>query len=147
MATVSAKVYEHHKKNDGTYNVKICVHHKSERKFIDTSHYVVKKQLTKDFKIKDPFVVEKVDRQLREYRKVISELDDRLIYFTAESLRDFLRDKDEDIDFVKFCDNPISRLRCDVQQIQLFTQKANGMCLDGQRCAGIVVYNVLTGCH
>lgn len=26
MATVSAKVYEHHKKTDGTYNVKICYH-------------------------------------------------------------------------------------------------------------------------
>ena len=38
MATVSAKVYEHHK---------------NERKFIDTTHYVVKKQLTKDYKIKD----------------------------------------------------------------------------------------------
>ena len=31
MATVSAKVFEHHKKADGTYNVKICVQHKSER--------------------------------------------------------------------------------------------------------------------
>ncbi|QNL48799.1 hypothetical protein H8S90_18800 [Olivibacter sp. SDN3] len=113
MATVSAKVYEHHKKADGTYNVKICVHHKRERKFIDTNHYVVRKQLTKDYKIKDSFVVEKVDRQLKEYRKVISELDDRLIDFTAESLRDFLRDKDEDIDFVKFCDNHIKRLRND----------------------------------
>lgn len=111
MATVSAKVYEHHKKTDGTYNVKICVHHKGERKFIDTNHYVVKKQLTKDFKIKDPFIVEKLNRQLNEYRKLISELDDRLIYFTAESLRDFLRDKDEDINFIKFCDNHILRLK------------------------------------
>jgi hypothetical protein len=41
MATVSAKVYEHHKKSDGTYNVKICVYHKGERKFLDTNHYVV----------------------------------------------------------------------------------------------------------
>lgn len=101
MATLIAKVYEHHNKTDGTYNVKICVHHKRERKFIDTNHHVVKKQLTKDFKIKDHFVVEKVDRQLREYRKIISELDDRLIYFTAESLRDFLRDKDEDIEMAE----------------------------------------------
>src|SRR5690606_32903372 len=90
---------------------KICVHHKGVRKFIDTNHYVVKKQLTNDFKIKDSFVIEKVDRQLREYRKIISELDDRLVYFTAESLRDFLRDKDEDIDFAKFCASHISQLR------------------------------------
>lgn len=74
MATVSAKVYEHHKKVDGTYNVKICVHHKSERKFIDTVHFVVRKQLTKDNKVKDPFIADKVEQQLRDYRKIISEL-------------------------------------------------------------------------
>ncbi|VTR29346.1 site-specific integrase [Sphingobacterium thalpophilum] len=111
MATVSAKVYEHHKKADGTYNVKICVHHKSERKFIDTNHFVVKKQLTKDYKIKDPFIADKVEQQLRDYRKMISDLDDRLDYFTATSLRDYLRDKDEDIDFIKFCTQHIERLK------------------------------------
>ncbi|OJZ06479.1 MAG: recombinase [Sphingobacterium sp. 40-24] len=111
MATVSAKVYEHHKKADGTYNVKICVHHKSERKFIDTNHFVVKKQLTKDYKIKDPFIADKVEQQLRDYRKMISDLDDRLDYFSATSLRDYLRDKDGDIDFIKFCTQHIERLK------------------------------------
>ena len=111
MATVSAKVFEHHKKADGTYNVKICVHHKNLRRYLDTNHYVVKKQLTKDYKIKDPFIADKVEQQLRDYRKMISELDDRLDYFTADSLRDYLRDKDEDIDFIKFCTQHIERLK------------------------------------
>ena len=111
MATVSAKVYAHHKKADDTYNVKICVYHKGERKFIDTTHYVVKKQLTKDLKIKDPFILEKVNDELKEHRKTISDLDDRLDYFTAESLRDYLRDKDEDVDFIKFCDKHIESLK------------------------------------
>ncbi len=111
MATVSAKVFEHHKKADGTYNVKICIHHKDRRKYLDTNHYVVKKQLTKDNKVKDPFIADKVEQLLRDYRKIISELDDRLDYFTAESLRDYLRDKDEDVDFIKFCDQHIERLR------------------------------------
>ncbi len=111
MATVSAKVFEHHKKADGTYNVKICIHHKDQRKYLDTNHYVVKKQLTKDHKVKDPFIADKVEQLLRDYRKVISELDDRLDYFTGESLRDYLRDKDEDVDFIKFCDQHIERLR------------------------------------
>lgn len=42
---------------------------------------------------------------------MISDLDDRLDYFTAESLRDYLRDKDEDIDFIKFCDQHIERTK------------------------------------
>ena len=113
MATISAKVFEHHKKSDGTYNVKICVQHKRLRKYLDTNHFVVKKQLTRDFRIKDPFIADKVEQQLRDYRKEISELGDKLDFFTAETLRDYLRDKDEDIDFVKFCDKHIEGLRKD----------------------------------
>ena len=111
MATVSAKVYEHHKKADGTYNVKICVHHKNQRKFIDTSHYVVKKQLTVKLKLKDNFVNNLIDEQLKGYRKIISELGEKLNFFNAESLRDFLRDKDADVNFLRFCLLHIEQLK------------------------------------
>ena len=111
MATVSAKVYEHHKKADGTYNVKICVYHKGTRKYIDTTHFVVRKQLTKDFKIKDPFVADIVEQQLRKYRNIISDLEAKLDHFSADALRDFLRDMDEEVDFVKFCDEHITDLK------------------------------------
>ncbi|WP_313157058.1 site-specific integrase [Sphingobacterium multivorum] len=113
MATVSAKVYEHHKKSDGTYNVKICVYHKGERKFLDTNHYVVQKQLTKTKKIKDTFVLDKLNEQLKEYRKAISDLDAMLENFTAESLRDYLKDKDEDVEFIQFCREHIEQLKLD----------------------------------
>lgn len=103
MSTVSVKIFEHHKKADGTYNVKICVHHKSQRKYIDTSHYVVKKQLTAKMTIKDNFVNDLLYEQLKGYRKIISELGEKLSFFTVESLREFLRDKDSEVDYSKFC--------------------------------------------
>lgn len=103
MATVSAKVFEHHKKADGTYNVKICVHHNNQRRYIDTVHYVVKKQLTTKMKIKDNFVEELIDKQVKSYRKVISELGEKLNFFTAETLKDYLLDIDSEVDFIKFC--------------------------------------------
>ena len=53
MATLSAKVFKHHKKTDGTYNVKMCIHHNKVRVFMDTEHYVTEKKLDKIFKIKD----------------------------------------------------------------------------------------------
>jgi len=110
MATVSAKVYDHHKKADGTYNVKICVYHKNERKFFDTSHYVSKKQLDSKLRIKDKFILDLLDEPLRSYRATISQLGNKLELFSAEELRNFLRDKDSDIDFLKFCNNHIERL-------------------------------------
>lgn len=78
MATLSAKIFKHHKKADGTYNVKICIYHQEERVFIDTVHYVVDKQLTKDLKLKDQFIIAALNRTLDDYRKCISDLEDRL---------------------------------------------------------------------
>ncbi|RZJ92648.1 MAG: hypothetical protein EOO20_00940 [Chryseobacterium sp.] len=47
MATVEAKVFAHHYKNDGTYNVKIRVFHKDKFRFIDTEHCVSKNLVKK----------------------------------------------------------------------------------------------------
>lgn len=86
MATISARIYKHHKKADGTYNVKICVHHKNQRKYIDTAHYVVKKQLTTKMKIKDTFINDLVEDQLRGCRRIISDLGEWLDYFKRETV-------------------------------------------------------------
>ena len=64
MATVSAKVFEHHQKDDGTCNVKICVYHQNDRKYMETSHFVSKRQLDAKFKIK-VYISEKLTTQFR----------------------------------------------------------------------------------
>ena len=52
MSTVEAKIFTQHLKNDGTYNVKIRVFHKQEKKFIETEHYISEKKVKKDPKSK-----------------------------------------------------------------------------------------------
>ena len=37
MITVNAKVFEHHQKEDGTWNVKICVYHQGVRRYVETT--------------------------------------------------------------------------------------------------------------
>ena len=117
MATVSAKVYEHPKKADGTYNVKIRVYHKEEKNFRHSSFPFPKTtrqgERKKEFSIKDPFVLEIVDKKLKDYRKTISELEERLDFFTEDSLRDYLKKIDEEIDFIKFCANYIKQEKDD----------------------------------
>jgi len=111
MATISAKIYKHHKKSDGTYNVKICIFHKGQRRCINTNHYLVRKQLTSMFKIKDRFIADLVERQLIDYRRIVSELGNKLNSFSSEALRDYLRDKDADIDFITFCDEHVRKTK------------------------------------
>ena len=110
MATVSAKVLKHHLKADGSYNVKIRIFHKNEKRYIDTEHYVTDKQLSKNMAIKDPLINRKVNLKVDEYRLAISSISEKLDFFSAEALRDFLLNKNKEIDFIEFCDEHIRQL-------------------------------------
>jgi hypothetical protein len=110
MATICAKVLKHHLKNDGTYNVKIRITQKMEKRYIDTDHYVTSKQLSKNFEIKDPFINRLVNLKIDEYRHAISNISEKLDFFNAESIKDFLLNNKKDIDFIEFCDEHIVQL-------------------------------------
>ena len=113
MATVCAKILKHHLKADGTYNVKIRITHKNEKRYIDTDHYVTEKQLSKNMAIKDPIINRKVNQKIDDYRVAISELGEKLEFFSAEALRDYLCNKNTEINFIQFCDDHIRQLRKD----------------------------------
>jgi len=110
MATVSAKVFEHHKKDDGTWNLKICVYHQNDRKYLETSHFVSRKQLDAKFKIKDKFLNKIIEGTLDDYRETISQLGNKLDFFSCEALTIYLKDKDKDIDFIEFAQKHIEQL-------------------------------------
>src|ERR1700709_1638931 len=102
MATLSAKIFKHHKKADGTYNVKICVSHKNLRRYIDTERYVTNKKLSKDFSIKDTFINSCVNKALDDHRNMVSALGTRLNSFDVDQLTAHLLSKDQEIDLLKF---------------------------------------------
>jgi len=120
--TVSAKIYEHHEKSDGTFNVKYVVYHKGERKFIDSPHYVSKRQITRDFEIKDKMVIKWLDEKLDDYRILVSSVGSRLDFFTCEQLRDFLRDHDKDIDIIQFANQHIEFLKSEEQNREPYSR-------------------------
>lgn len=109
--TVSAKIYEHHVKADGTFNVKYVVYHKGERKFIDSPHFVSRRQITKDYEIKDKVILRWIDEQLEDYRLFISSLKHQVGFLSCEQLRDYLRDSDREIDIVEFANSHIEFLK------------------------------------
>jgi len=110
MATVAIKIHKHHKKADGTYNIKIRISHKGEKKYLDTPHFVVDKQITGKCVLKDATLKQILNKTLDDYRVTISSLGPKLEFFNAETLRNYLRDKDEPMDFFKFCHHHILEL-------------------------------------
>jgi len=110
MTTVRATVFRHHEKADGTYNVKICIYHKRKRIYINTAHFITRKQLTKHFEIKDDFILNRVNQTLDKYRREISEISEILDGHTVESLKDYLLGKGKKVDFLEFCQIHLDQL-------------------------------------
>ncbi|WP_293297726.1 site-specific integrase [Pedobacter sp. UBA4863] len=116
MATVDAKIYVHHYKNDGTCNVKIRIYHKNQQRFIETTHFLCDKQLKRhpenkrEFLIKDQFVKTLINSELDSYRLAISNLGPKLHLFSADELKRYLTRTDERIDFIAFCTEFIAYL-------------------------------------
>jgi integrase len=109
--TVSAMIYNHHEKKDGTYNVKIRLSHKSARRFISTQHYVSERQIDKELNITDDIVNTALNQTLDTYRQTISKLGNSLFALSCEELKNLLKDDSTNIDFIKFCDDHILKLR------------------------------------
>jgi hypothetical protein len=73
-------------------------------------HFVTDKQITKGLKIKDQFILSAIHRIEDNYRKSISYLEPKIEMFTAKTLREFLLKKDENVDFLRFCQIHIDKL-------------------------------------
>ncbi|MBL4675056.1 MAG: site-specific integrase [Mucilaginibacter sp.] len=118
MATFSAKILKHQRREDGTYNVKIIVCHKKKRKHLDTEHFVSDRMLKKGksgLRIDDPIVNNQLNLKLDEYRRKVSALGERLFRFDVDMLCEHLTSAMEGIDFLKFCRQHVAALRGNAQ--------------------------------
>lgn len=69
MATFNAEVFAHHRRKDGTYPVKIRITHNRKSRYVATSLSVRRDDLTRDFKLKSPAVIDKANRLIAELRR------------------------------------------------------------------------------
>ena len=114
MATVNAKIVPHQKKDDGTWNVKITVSHKSQTKYIDTSSFVDKAYLDSKGKLKKAFVDKHFSTKLTEYRDALTALGSKVKFMTCEDVKSFLKNldaKDDIIDLFSKFDERIDEYR------------------------------------
>ena len=86
MATVKYEVLRHNMRKDKTWNVVIRVTHKRVMKYISTTVFVTRKELTSSFKIKNFQKKEKCEDILRIYRKRIEEENLEFNDMTADEL-------------------------------------------------------------
>lgn len=105
--TLKAVVLKHNKRSDGTYNVKIRVTLNRRTSYISTEHYIGGRQISPDFSIKDKFILDEVNNDIRRLRLEISRLGAKVNKHTASSLAEYLSGKRSPgtgvgIDFIAF---------------------------------------------
>lgn len=67
-------VYAHHKRKDGSYNVKICVYFNGKERRLPTNIYCTKNDLTRTLHLKQGDVLSKVNREILRMQDAISDL-------------------------------------------------------------------------
>jgi integrase len=95
MATIKEVVLKHHKKEDGTYNIKYRLTHNRKVTYINTNHFVGETQLKKDLTIKDKFLLSVIASDIAKYRVKLVEFDSLLMLLDVKDLANRLTQKGE----------------------------------------------------
>lgn len=106
MATFTPCVFEHQKREDGTFRVSLRITHDRKSVYLKTDIFVVKQQLTRDFKLKDHYLIVKLAEKANEYQDKIIKRFGVDQDCSAGEIKEFLEKeterKDDDIDFIAF---------------------------------------------
>lgn len=114
MATIYYKIFKHHKKADGKYNIKYCLTHKGKQVYISSQHNVSDKQLIKtSMKLRDDKVLAEVLAEVVALERKAGLLGVGIEHMTAkEVLQHITTDVAPDqIDFIAFCRRHIAALK------------------------------------
>lgn len=105
MATFKALIKKGNMRSDKTWNVVIRFTHESKVRFIPTTMYVSKKDLTASFKIKNQQILDRCDELIKAYREKVNKLNLELNSMDIDTIVDYLKSTKENktgIDFVSF---------------------------------------------
>ncbi len=115
MATFKAEVYAHQKKQDGTWNIKIRVFHNGRKRYIATSWYVTREDLTRSLKLKNQTYIDYTDALIKKYRQKCDRAGEKLKDMTVDEVVKLLETEQDsperfDLDIVAYGRAIVARL-------------------------------------
>lgn len=104
MATFKAVIKKGNKRADGTWNVVIRFTHNSKVRFIPTTMYITKKDITASFKIKNTNILDRCNDIIKEYRSRLSKLSLEFNDIDIDTIVSYIRQKKENkgVSFTRF---------------------------------------------
>lgn len=125
MATVSAVILKHHKKQDGTWNVKIRISHQGSSSYIDTQLFASRSDCDTKIRLKKVFIDNYLTSTVNDYRKKLNELGPKLEYLTAAEIKEYIVKSDEVIDLFAYGDKYIEQLIQEGRETTYSRRKSN----------------------
>ena len=93
MATFKALIKKGNKRSDGTWNVVIRFTHNSKVRFIPTTMYVTRKDITASFKIKNANILDRCNDMIKLYRERVNELNLEFNDIDIDTIVSYIRQK------------------------------------------------------
>lgn len=128
MATFKAMIKKGNKKADGTWNVVIRFTHKTKVRFIPTTLYITKKDITASFKIKNANILDRCNDIIKEYRSRLSELSLEFNDIDIDTIVSYIRQKKENkgVSFTDFASKWIEEST--IKGIKNYKTAINALC-------------------
>lgn len=104
MASISATILKHHKKQNNTWSVKIRISQKGRSVYVDTSIVATKEDLDTKLRLKKIFIDRYLSVELNRLREIINSLGIRADRMSADQLKTVITQKGETMDFFNFFD-------------------------------------------
>lgn len=129
MATFKAIIKKGNMRSDKTWNVVIRFTHETKVRFIPTTMYVSKKDLTASFKIKNQQIIDKCEELIKTYREKVNKLNLELNSMDIDSIVDYLKRREDrnGIDFISFARN-WCRSHAEIKGIKNYLTALNSFC-------------------
>ena len=105
MATFKAIIKKEKMRSDKTWNVLIRLTHERKIRYISTTMYVTKKDITSGFKIKNQQIIDRCEELIKIYREKIYKLNIELNAIDIDTIAEYLKSSKDDksgIDFILF---------------------------------------------
>lgn len=141
MITFKATIKKDKLRADKTWNVIIRVIHKRKIRYIPTSMYVTKKDVTTSFKIKNQQVLDRCDDIIRVYRQRVNELELEFNDISIDTIVEYITAKKDshDINFTAFAEKwcnqhteikGIRNYRSAINAFKMFFGRENILCME-----------------
>jgi len=113
MVTIHPCILRHHRKQDGTWNVKVRVSFDRKSVYIPTNIFCTKADLNAKYRIRSAEILDRCDALVRRMRDAVAglsmiELEGRDVYWVADYIKDALRGQEFRLDFFAFADSYVS---------------------------------------